>query len=378
MTAYCDDKKEKSSTNSDEDFLMVCNKFSAKLFQYCSKDCEKLTVVCPFGLFSVFGMLLVGLTDTTLEEVQRWFLIKDKHQIFDEIVKMTEKLRKYVNISNITMTKDTAQLFAEYLKKVEKLGNPMQFKATKISKLVGKVNALISENTGGLITDLMKPNDISDDTFLILINTIYMNLTWGTKFAKNGTRNQPFFSQSNQRMVEMMKHNEKDFKYFENDVYQALNLPYNNHQLSMIIVLPKDTTCDCILLNAEDFHDCFTNMETASVNVDFPKFEADSEFDMVSFFKENGMGQMFNYMHADDMIERRDKQKVDAIRQKNLIKVDENGTRFVSATAVSLISKSICRERPKPRKVYEFIANHPFAYYITHHSGLILCCGTFI
>jgi serine protease inhibitor len=370
-------RDQKATISVSKEFSTISQMVSAKLLSYYGNS-ESPIIISPFGLLSTLSMLLIGLTNETLEEIQNEFSIKNKDQFFDDIITMTRKLKDDVNINNIIITIDTVTVFEKYLKKVSELGAHMHFKEDEIDQLIKKVNALISKNTAEWIPNLMKPDDVNELTFLILINTIYMNLEWNLPFTESLTKDKPFNSK-NTRIVKMMKHTEKSFGYFENEIYQVLRLNYDwsKTRLSMIIVLPKDDKSDPIVLNAEEFHHCFTNMRDVTINVELPQFKIESEFDLIPFFEAYRMKQMFHYMHADDMMERQIVQKVSTIRQKNIIKIDELGTKFVGATEIEDMGFSLFDDFESPKKIYQFIANHPFTHYIVHHSGIILSCGTY-
>ena len=44
--------------------------------------------------------------------------------------------------------------------------------------IINKINDFIEMNTNGLIKDIIKSDTISNDTIIVLINTLYFKIEW--------------------------------------------------------------------------------------------------------------------------------------------------------------------------------------------------------
>jgi serine protease inhibitor len=196
--------------------------------------------------------------------------------------------------------------------------------------------------------------------------------TWLNPFAKYRTRDQQFTGKT-VRDVPMMSLSEESFEYYENTEFQVISLPYTNGT-SMVVVLPKSKK-NIPSFDFKSFKSLCDDLKYECCNVQLPKFEQETELNLIPFFKQNGMTQMFDYMHADDMIPRHDEQKITLIKQKTKIVVNEEGTEASSATVISGICVQ-CARFP-PQKIYNFIADHSFSYHIIHYSGLMLFSGVY-
>ncbi|AYV76535.1 MAG: serpin [Terrestrivirus sp.] len=364
----------KQESNSSE-LYVVSNNLQEKMMLYADSK-NNGVVFSSFSLISALSMLLIGLTDETLNEIMSNLSISDKHELFTKIVEVTNVLNQsgFVKTSNVIMTKQEIPVMETYLQEAKKLGEHFYFNQNQISALVDKVNDIVTKKTNGLIKNILLPSDVNEKTFLVLLNTIYFKSEWATKFNKYYTRSKPFYGlrQDAPSTVSMMRHSEEYFKYFENDEYQAVDLPYTNNNISMVVVLNKNKTPP--VFNHEKMSDLLGNMQWCCTNVELPKFEQETELDLVPFFEQNGIKQLFKYMHADDMIPRFDKQTVSVIKQKCKIIVHEDGTEAAAATTIAVCLESV---RLPPKKIYNFIANHPFSYHIIHKSGLILFSGVY-
>ena len=97
----------------------------------------------------------------------------------------------------------------------------------------------MEEKTRDRIKDLIAKGAISPMMRLILTNAIYFKAAWAETFDDHATREMPFHvSESSQVPVSMMFRKE-DFHYLETDRFQALEMPYKAHELSMLVFLPK-------------------------------------------------------------------------------------------------------------------------------------------
>ena len=337
------------------------------------------TVFSSFSLISALSMLLIGLTNETLNEITSNLSISDKNELFTKIVEVTDVLNKsgFVKTSNVIMTKQEIPVMETYLRKVKQLGEHFYFNQDEINTLVNKVNDMVSNNTNGLIKNMLSESDLDEKTFLVLLNTIYFKSEWSTKFDKYWTRSKPFYGlrQGAPSTVSMMRHSAEYFKYFENDEYQAVDLPYTNNNISMVVVLNNDKNKTPPVFNHEKISTLLGSMQWCCTNVELPKFEQETELDLIPFLKQNGIKQLFKYMHADDMIPRFDEQAVSVIKQKCKIIVHEDGTEAAAATAI--VGFCLQSARLPPKKIYDFVADHPFSYHIIHKSGLILFSGVY-
>jgi serine protease inhibitor len=375
--------EKKGKMDDAKPCVSVSNMLSTMMLEYFVKESgsKESVVVSPFGLTSALSMLLIGLTEKTLDEVTQKLSITDKQKLFDDVVEMVTSVSKSITVNNFVLTKEEVYVFESYLNNSSKLGQLLSFKQSEIHQLVDRVNELVEKKTKGFIKNLLKPDDVNEFTFLVLLNTLFMDLKWNTSFDEELEKNEPFYGLEKIRTVTMMNAHEQNMSYYENEKYQVVSLLYSltaAGYTSMYVIVPKDKKSPPPILTAEEIASLKSNFKTATVNLKLPDFEVRNELDLIPFFEKNGMGQMFKYMHADDMIERHDEQRVTAFRQSNVIKVNKTGTRVVSATAATAICIETCSpfSGQKKEKVYNVYADHPFSYCIVHYeTGLIFCSG---
>lgn len=75
---------------------------------------------------------------------------------------------------------------------------------------------------------------------LILLNVIYFKGLWLQQFDKAETSSRVFrLSNEGKKQIPMM-HRSGIYKYYEDNCFQTISLPYPDDKLSMIIFLPRE------------------------------------------------------------------------------------------------------------------------------------------
>ena len=103
------------------------------------------------------------------------------------------------------------------------------------------INEWVSDETEGKIENLIPAGAINALTRLVLANAIYFNAGWQSTFEKDLTEDAAFSRlDGSQISVPMMSTSDPEsFGYAAGERYQAVELPYNGGQLSMVILLPE-------------------------------------------------------------------------------------------------------------------------------------------
>lgn len=152
------------------------------------------------------------------------------------------------------------------------------------------INTWVMEKTNNLIRDLIQPESLNADTRLILINAIHFKGKWKHSFDKRYTFQEDFYLNDLDRRYVSMMNIYGDFRYanLPNLDAKAIELPYDNSDLSMVVVLPNKKTGLSQLekklrnVNLEQITD---NMHTYKISVKLPKFKAEFSVDLKEAFK---------------------------------------------------------------------------------------------
>ena len=236
------------------------------------------------------------------------------------------------------------------------------------------INAWVEKETNNKIKNLIGKGVLDSMTRLVLTNAIYFKGNWARQFKEDKTKDAPFTLSNGQTINVPMMNQTAEFKYTETDSFQALELPYVDDELSMIIFLPKEA--DGIsgfeeTLTAENLSGWLAKLRKREVIVSIPKFKQTSRFGLADVLASMGMADAFSPAKADfsGMTGGREL-FISAVVHKAYVHVNEEGTEAAAATGVAMKLTSVA-----PRAVV-FRADHPFLFLIRDNcSGSILFIG---
>ena len=222
------------------------------------------------------------------------------------------------------------------------------------------INKWVSDQTEEKIKDLIPQGVINQLTRLVLTNAIYFNAAWQHPFNEDATSDGLFHLLSNNDVTVPMMKQTKSFRYTEGDDYQAVELPYDGQELSMVILLPKAGQYQAFedKLDAEFVKAIIDDLETQEVTLTMPKFEYESSLGLKEALKTLGMGVAFTAdadlsgMNGDrDLF-------IQDVLHKAFVSVDEAGTEAAAATAVIV---GLTALPPEPVSV---TIDRPFIFFI--------------
>ena len=234
------------------------------------------------------------------------------------------------------------------------------------------INDWVSDQTEARINDLIPQGAISDLTRLVLTNAIYFNAAWQNPFEKESTHDALFnLLDGSQINVPMMQQTES-LKYTEVKEYQAVELPYDGNELSMVILLPQlgDFTRFEDNLHLEQVQDIIANLENNQVNLSLPKFEFDSTFSLKKTLSDMGMPVAFTDDADFSGMNGNTELQITDVFHKSFVSVDEAGTEAAAATAVIVGLTSM------PATPITVTVDRPFIFFIRDiDTGAILFVG---
>lgn len=240
----------------------------------------------------------------------------------------------------------------------------------------GIINQWVYDNTNGRIEEIVD-SPINPLTVMFLINAIYFKGDWTYKFDVADTRDDAFtLPDGSTKQVPMMNHGEATFPYFENEVFQAVDLAYGDSLFSMTIVLPKpDQDLNTIIaeLDKETWDSWVNQLIPRDLQLlQMPKFEIEYEIKLNDVLTALGMGIAFAPGQADfsRMWEGSlGSLFISEVKHKTYVKVDEEGTEAAAVTSVEMRYTSV-PDNPTMR------INRPFLFAIRERfSGTILFIG---
>ncbi|MFC1991589.1 serpin family protein [Chloroflexota bacterium] len=222
------------------------------------------------------------------------------------------------------------------------------------------INDWVSDQTEGRIEDLIPQGAIDALTRLVLTNAIYFNAAWQYPFNEKATIDSTFNLLDGVKVTVPMMNQTESFGYARGNNYQAVELPYDGNELSMVILLPDSSQFEEFegSIHYQTVEEIISDINRRQVNLQMPKFEFESEFSLKSVLANMGMKIAFSgdadfsgMTGGKDLF-------IDEVIHKAFVAVDEAGTEAAAATAVIIKAVSM------PEEPITVVINRPFIFLI--------------
>jgi serpin B len=238
------------------------------------------------------------------------------------------------------------------------------------------INTWVSDQTAGLIKDLLAPGVVDASTRLVLTNAIYFNAAWANPFMEWSTTDGVFHGLSGDTTVPMMRQT-RNMQHAQGDGYQMVQLPYDGYELAMTILLPDAGQLDAFEadLNADRANELLAGLDYGEVALSMPRFELDTSLGLSDALVALGMPGAFGEgADFSGMTGSRDLFISDVVH-KAFVAVDEAGTEAAAATAVVMAESAA----PQPDEPIEIVVDRPFVLLIRDlDTGAILFMGRIV
>ena len=206
--------------------------------------------------------------------------------------------------------------------------------ATEQSRVA--INDWVADQTRDRIKDLIAPGAITALTRLVLTNAVYFKAAWEEPFNEALTEDGSFHRlDGSQVTVPMMRQN-ASFGYAAGDGYQAIELPYEGGELSMVIFLPDAARFAEFeaALDAAHVDAIAQALAPRDLALTMPRFSFTRDLSLVEVL--SAMGMPIAFTGAADFSGMNGSQDlfIQGVLHKAFVAVDEEGTEAAAATAV--------------------------------------------
>lgn len=240
------------------------------------------------------------------------------------------------------------------------------------------INSWVEEQTEDKIRDLIPPGAL-DDARVVLTNAVYFLGKWKEPFQKKRTRDADFHVSADRSVQVKMMYQSEELRYTEDPLAQVVELPYENHELSMVIVLPKQQFGLEQLegkLDADRWDRWMQELKSRDVRLSLPRFKLESSFSVKKALAQLGMQSAFSAQADFSGITTEEELLISDVLHKAFVEVDEQGMEAAAATAIVFAPTAAPPDDFQPP--VNFTADHPFLFVIRQPaSGAILFVGTF-
>ncbi|XP_026466199.1 antichymotrypsin-2-like isoform X4 [Ctenocephalides felis] len=365
------------STMADPQELSTSiNQFAGSLYNTVASGNKDNLIMSPLSVQTVLSLVSMGAGGNTATQIAAGLrqpqskekIQDDYHALMNTLNTqkgVTLEIANKVYVMEGYTLKPTFKEVAtnKFLAGAENLNFAQNAESAKV------INTWVEEKTHDKIHDLIKAGDLDQDSRMVLVNALYFKGLWEKQFKKENTQDKPFYVTETETKNVRMMHIKDKFRYgeFEELDAKAVELPYRNSDLAMLIILPNSKTGLPALeekLQNVDLQNLTQRMYSVEVILDLPKFKIESEINLNDPLKKLGMSDMFVPGKADfkGLLEGSDEMLyISKVIQKAFIEVNEEGAEAAAATACHVRMKRSLLVSENP---ISFNADHMFTFMI--------------
>ena len=341
--------------------------FQSTIFSHLYQNSNTNICISPLSLYQSLSLLSNGAVGKTQEEIFQILIPKTKlnkntHLLINV---NNQQIQKYYNSKNGKVKLSNAIALKERLKKeFEKISKKYDISIIN-TMTVEAINKWSSEKTNGKITKII--DYISPLTKVIILNSIYFQVNWKYKFDTLKTVKRDFKNSNGEIVkVDTMINEYSKIKYYEDNKIQMIELPYEDNNLSMIILLPKtqkfSSSLDYMKKEKSDITKNIKKLQfKKNIKLYLPKFEFEYGTNLNDVLKKMNMKLAFDSAKADfSKLNYGSKLYVFQVLQKTFIKIDESGSEASSTSLIEMRTNSTYI----PTKIINMDVNHSFIFMI--------------
>ncbi len=238
-----------SNTADQAEIVRGNNAFAVDLYAQLSRQPGNL-FFSPESISTAFGMAYAGARGQTAKEMEHVFhftLPSEKlHPAMGALLaEMNAQHKGYeLRVADALWAQQDANFETDYLKLVQSdyaAGfHRVNFKLSP-ETVRATINSWVEKQTNDKIKDLIGPGALNPTTRLVLTNAIYFKGNWRDQFDKEATQKQEFHLSAAHSVMTPMMHRTGGYQYYDGETFQALELPYSGDEISMVVLLPKQT-----------------------------------------------------------------------------------------------------------------------------------------
>ena len=350
------------------------NQFAFDLYHKLNESTSGNIFFSPWSISSALGMTYEGARSTTAEEMKNTLHFPEndltRRSSFASLYNTLNKGEKpyALHTANALWAEQDFKFLDSFFETTRKYYlseiRNMDFRNNADASRK-EINSWVEQQTHNKIKDLIPSGFITPLTRLVLTNAIYFKGNWLTQFDEKNTTEADFLANDMQTVkVQMMSltGEKAEFPYAETDELQLLELPYSGEEISMLLILPKESM-DLVenSLNVDKLKELNAMLSKQRVDVFIPKFKFETKYFIAKDLAEMGMPTAFSLAADFSGMTGQKDLAIDQVIHQAFVEVNEEGTEAAAATAV------IMRELAVPDyKVFR--ADHPFIFIIKENS----------
>lgn len=352
--------------------------FGIDLFAQLRKK-EGNLIFSPFSISTCLAMTMAGASGDTEQQMMR-ALHFETNQIHAAFGRLQKQLRSVptgteLTIANGLWAQSGDPFVPAFLSLVQQEydANLNRADFRRASAVAREINSWVSSKTKGKVSNVV-PTDLLDEySRLVIVNAIYFKGTWQTRFNPGQTMERDFHLDERRTVKCQMMHCTGKFRSrrFSPDC-EAIELPYQGHAFSMIVLLPiewdglENLETKLTYHNIESWISALREPNEPT-HLFFPKFQFQAGFELNKTLEAMGITNAFSTNADFSGIDGTTNLYLRDVLHHAFVEVDEEGTRAGAATAAHAGTRGMAPQ---------FSVDHPFLFLIVENrTGGILFIG---
>ena len=350
--------------------------------EIAEKDEKSNIFFSPLSISTAFSMAYEGAKENTASEMQQVFGFESddakRQKAISELLSRFNHKDDWYNlqVANALWIKDGYKIKQDYLDAAKTHYSSTVDNVDFVTDDgINKINSWVREKTNDKIENILAPGSTDELTRMAITNAVYFKGKWSSEFNPRNTSEKQFWTDNdNPVTVSMMKQPVDIYNYAKTENLQALELNYLGGDISMVVLLPKDRDGIQSLeysMDKKKFDVIIDSMTRQPLTVEIPKFEFETQYNLISPLQSLGLHDAFDENNADFQGITDEQVYLAKAVHKAFVNVNEEGTEAAAITALVARATS-----GPPEPVDDFVADHPFMFIIQEkETGEILFIG---
>jgi serpin B len=224
------------------------------------------------------------------------------------------------------------------------------------------INRWVSDVTEAKIPELFRAGDIHSDTRMVLVNATYFYGPWKHSFDPAQTQPGPFSLRDGSSAQVSKMSRAFAARSASSDGWRAVEIPYANEQLSMVVIVPSDGDVSALEASLGDgrwstVSSALDALPASQLEVLLPKFRFVHRAELSARLAAMGASEAFSARADFSGVSADVPMRIEQVIHSTFIAVDERGTDAAAATGITFGPTSIAPVR-------QFDVDRPFVFVI--------------
>lgn len=335
--------------------------------------------ISPISVSMALGMTMNGTAGETQAQLRRTLGFGDMtldqaNLAYKDLIALLQGIDRGVDfrIANAIWARQGFAVRPEFLARTSaSFGAEAQALDFSSPATLTTINDWVKRSTNGKIEKIL--DQIPGDMVMYLMNAIYFNGNWRSRFDARQTAPAPFTTATGATQQVAAMRQTHGFAFYRGTGFRAVDLPYGRGAFTMTVVLPDAATplADVIAgLDAAAWRRITAFTDTTQVELQLPKFKLADEHKLNDPLQAMGIVDAFYADRADfTPLSPVRGLEISEVKHKTFVDVHEEGTEAAAVTSVGIRETSAPPTEP-------FVVNRPFLFVLRERfSGAILFVG---